>query len=314
VRVRVYVDGFNLYYRALSNTPYRWLDLSSFARHVLSDHEVVAIRYFTAKVSGVSDPQSPIRQQTYLRALRTIENLSIHFGSFQRTKDWQRLVGAFPDTTTLPPPPAPQVRVKNGQQRIKVHKSNEKGSDVNLASFLLLDTVRKADLGFDAVAVVTNDSDLVTPITMVRDELATDVLVLDPQIDPRNAGADAKELKNAATSYRKIRVGSYAASQFPTNLRDPNGTITKPRYWWREAQRDIVLRLMELAGALTRCPHHPAEQLVVADNVSAARAIAGEQFRAATHGDAFASEGEIAHSIAAVVSERGERCRHCSPD
>jgi hypothetical protein len=27
MRVRVYVDGFNLYYRALRGTPYKWLDL-----------------------------------------------------------------------------------------------------------------------------------------------------------------------------------------------------------------------------------------------------------------------------------------------
>jgi hypothetical protein len=298
----------------LSKTPYRWLDLGAFARHVLSGHEVVGIRYFTAKVSGVSDPQSPIRQQTYLRALRTIENLSTHFGSFQRTKDWQRLVGAFPDTTALPPPPAPQVRVKDGQQRIKVHKSNEKGSDVNLASYLLLDTVRKVDLGFDAVAVVTNDSDLVTPITMVRDELETNVLVLDPQVDRHNAGAEAKELKNAATSYRKIRIGSYAASQFSTTLRDANGIITKPRYWWREAQRDIALELLELAGAVTRCARHPAEQLAVVENVNAANAMASDRFRANAYGEAFVDEAEMVKTVAAVVSERGERCRHCSPD
>jgi hypothetical protein len=27
MRANIYIDGFNLYYRALKGTPYRWLDL-----------------------------------------------------------------------------------------------------------------------------------------------------------------------------------------------------------------------------------------------------------------------------------------------
>jgi hypothetical protein len=297
----------------LSRTPYRWLDLGAFARHALTGHEVAAIRYFTAKVSGVSDPQSPVRQQTYLRALRTVENLSIHFGSFQRTKDWQRLVGAFPDPSALPPPPSPQVKTKDGQQRIKVHRSNEKGSDVNLASYLLLDTFRKDNLGFDGVAVVTNDSDLVTPIMMVRDELKTDVLVLDPQLDPRHADAEAKELKTAATSYRKIRTGTYAASQFPTTLRDVHGTITKPRPWWREAQRDIVLEVLATTGALTSCQHHPAERLVVEALTGTAVDLASAQLGDGDYGDTFIDVADLSRSFSAVLSEHGARCRRCAP-
>jgi hypothetical protein len=233
----------------LSRTPYRWLDLGAFARHALAGHEVAAIRYFTAKVSGVSDPQSPVRQQTYLHALRTVENLSIHFGSFQRTKDWQRLVGAFPDPGALPPPPSPQVKTKDGQQRIKVHRSNEKGSDVNLASYLLLDTFRKDDLGFDGVAVVTNDSDLVTPITMVRDELKTDVLVLDPQLDPRHADAEAKELKTQRPAIERFGPAPTQRASSPR----PCGTCTAPS---RSRARGGVKRSATSCSRSSRPPAH----------------------------------------------------------
>ncbi len=48
----VYIDGFNLYYGAVKNTPYRWLNLSALCRHMLPNDQIQSIKYFTAKVSG----------------------------------------------------------------------------------------------------------------------------------------------------------------------------------------------------------------------------------------------------------------------
>jgi hypothetical protein len=62
--VRVYVDGFNLYYGCLKGTPYRWLDLGALCRTLLPNDAILGIRYCTARVSArVSDPQKPIRQE-----------------------------------------------------------------------------------------------------------------------------------------------------------------------------------------------------------------------------------------------------------
>jgi hypothetical protein len=83
MRANVYVDAFNLYYECLRGTPYRWLDLDAFCRKLLPHDRIHRIRYFTALVSERSgDPQQPQRQQTYLRALRTIPHLSIHLGHY----------------------------------------------------------------------------------------------------------------------------------------------------------------------------------------------------------------------------------------
>lgn len=73
MRVSVYVDGFNLYYRGLKGTPYKWLDLGALATAFLrADETLVAIKYFTADVSPRSgDPDAVLRQQSYLRSLRT---------------------------------------------------------------------------------------------------------------------------------------------------------------------------------------------------------------------------------------------------
>lgn len=83
----VYVDGFNLYYGALKNTPYRWLDLFRLSQLLLPAHDVVQIKYFTALVtSRPTNPDQAARQQTYLRALQTIPNLQIIYGLFSVTK------------------------------------------------------------------------------------------------------------------------------------------------------------------------------------------------------------------------------------
>lgn len=215
MKVSVYVDGFNLYFRALrkhrepDGSSHRWLDIGKLAAALLTSHSVERIRYFTARVkSRPENPDSPARQHAYLRALRTIPNVTIHEGRFLQKPKWMKLITPLADGTDM----------------VRVRKTEEKGSDVNLASYLLLDGFQGK---YEAAAVITNDSDLVEPIRMVRDELKLPVTVLDPCIDT----GDSLSLKNVATFYRKIRRGAIAASLFPETLRDARGVIKKPSVW-----------------------------------------------------------------------------------
>ncbi|MGH7655720.1 MAG: hypothetical protein ACREN6_13760 [Gemmatimonadaceae bacterium] len=74
----VYVDGFNLYYRALRGTPFRWLDLAALCRLMLPSLHIDRIHYFTARVARKTlDSGQPVRQQTYLRALGTLPSVRI---------------------------------------------------------------------------------------------------------------------------------------------------------------------------------------------------------------------------------------------
>src|SRR6266511_3125248 len=115
MRTNVYVDAFNLYYGCLKGTPYRWLDLAALCRRLLPNDEINRIRYFTALVSArPDDPQEPQRQLTYLRALRTIPNLSIHTGHYLSHSVRMRLAN--------PPPGGPAT--------VEVIKTEEKSSDV----------------------------------------------------------------------------------------------------------------------------------------------------------------------------------------
>ena len=59
-----YIDGFNLYYRALRNTPFRWLDLRKLAEMLFPNDEIRRICYFTALLNERPDnsgqPLAPI--------------------------------------------------------------------------------------------------------------------------------------------------------------------------------------------------------------------------------------------------------------
>jgi hypothetical protein len=66
VRVYAYVDGFNLYYRAIRAWDIRWINLVELVKGTLDPKDRVdKVRYFTARVSArAGDPDAPRRQQS----------------------------------------------------------------------------------------------------------------------------------------------------------------------------------------------------------------------------------------------------------
>jgi hypothetical protein len=128
-RANIYIDGFNLYYGCLKGTGYKWLDLAALASKLVPSHSINQIRYFAARISARPghDLDSPVRQETYLRALATTPHLSIHLGHFQQTTVRAARASPRPDDS----------------RTVEVLKTEEKGSDVNLATYLLLDAFRK---------------------------------------------------------------------------------------------------------------------------------------------------------------------------
>jgi Protein of unknown function DUF88. len=206
-RTIVYVDGFNLYYGALKRTPYKWLDLAALFGRVFPKNEIHRIRYFTARVENrPPDFQQPERQAAYFRALETIPNLSIHYGQYRTRPTYMPLVKPGP----------------LGRKTAHVLKTEEKGSDVNLASYLLLDAFRE---DCEVAVVVSNDADLKTPIELASSELGIRVGVLNPH------PARKRSLVLRPTFFKQLRQGPIAASQFAPVLRDSLGEIRKPADW-----------------------------------------------------------------------------------
>jgi hypothetical protein len=107
-----------------------------------------------------------------------------------------------------------------------VIKTEEKGSDVNLATFLLLDAFSQ---DFEQAVLVTNDSDLALPVEMTRTQLKLPVGIAFPCSLPRRT--PSTKLRNVATFTRHIREPILRSSQLPQTLTDAKGTITKPTAW-----------------------------------------------------------------------------------
>ena len=136
------------------------------------------------------DPDQPLRQKAFLRALRTIPNLEIILGTF------------LSHEVTMPRSPI-------GSGFVKVIKTEEKGSDVNLATHLLLDGFRN---DYELAIVVSNDSDLLLPIRVVTEQFGKPVGLLNPQRDPSVA------LIPHVLFVKNIRQNVLKNSQFPPGL------------------------------------------------------------------------------------------------
>jgi uncharacterized LabA/DUF88 family protein len=208
MRTRVYIDGFNLYYGCLKGTPYRWLDLTALCRACLPKNRIDLVRYFTARISPrPNDPNQAMRQQTYLRALATDPLVEVHLGHF------------LTHEVTMPDAAA----WKLGKiQPVRVMKTEEKGSDVNLAAHLMMDAF---DNLFDVAVIISNDSDLKEPISLVRNRFGKTIGILNPQAE------FSRVLRPLAHFSKPIRSSALLRAQFPDALQDQFGTINKPENW-----------------------------------------------------------------------------------
>lgn len=211
MKTNFYIDGFNLYHRAVKDTPYRWLDLSKVCLALLPAHQINRIKYFTSLVQArPGNFDASQRQLVYIRALETIPFLTIHYGQFRDRRIFRPLVAPIP-----------------GHPRfVEVWDTEEKGTDVNLASYLLMDGV---DGDYEQAVVISNDADLALPIRMVRDKLGFPAGIVNPNLDPK--AVTPRELSNAATFVRRLRLNTLRNCQFPPQLQDATGIITKPASW-----------------------------------------------------------------------------------
>jgi len=207
-RTSVYVDGFNLYFGALKGTPYKWLNIKSLCERLLDPHNVIdTIKYFTAYVSPTpSDPDKPLHQQLYVRALR------------HACPETQVIKGQF-RTHIVKKKLAQPIA---GMRYADVYETTEKGSDVNLAVHLLNDAWLDY---FDCAIIVSGDSDLAESIRLVRKHHPKKVVgVIAP-----GKRTMSKELVKAATFVRTVSTSALAQSQFPDSISGTN--IRKPADW-----------------------------------------------------------------------------------
>lgn len=221
-RAFVYVDAFNLYYGALQNTAYRWLNLETLFDRLLPDFDVEKIYYFTARLREKANPrdsEAPLRQKAYLLALGTLDRVKPIYGNFmvhasrapRRRK--RRIFGfQMPSTWSF-------------GKSVDIWKIEEKGSDVSLGSRLALDA---ATMQADLYLVVTSDSDLAPTVDMILQETDARLAYCPPH------HSQSKRLSRCGFEFTvRISPGALRNSQFPevVQLRKSGEAISQPERW-----------------------------------------------------------------------------------
>ena len=147
--------------------------------------------FFTARVkSNRGSPGTSQRQDTYIRAIQTLDRTFVHEGTF--------------------------LRLPSG-------RTTEKGSDVNLATQLLLDCFDKK---VDRALVVSADSDLATPIRVATARFGIEVVSAFP------LGRNSTKLRQVSTNVVQIREQNLRGAMFDRTIITADGnTISCPPSW-----------------------------------------------------------------------------------
>ena len=244
MRVGVYVDGYNLYYGAkkqcAGSQGWKWLDIRSLMTTVVGAQRswpgasITKIVYCTARVDGRMNPEGHAEQDVYLKAL-------LASGSVDHIEYGKYVVGIRPRPLAVKgalPGDAPRVVTSDWPVMVQsslgvpqrdavfmvstLHQE-EKGTDVNVASHLLVDVFEGS---VDAAVVVSNDSDLKFPVRLARQRVHVG------HVNP-HGGNFAGDLAGKAAEgrgdhwWRKLHPGDYTGHQLPAVA----GGYRRPAKW-----------------------------------------------------------------------------------
>ena len=101
-------------------------------------------------------------------------------------------------------------------------RTEEKGSDVNLATYLLRDAFTES---CGTAVVISNDSDLAEAVHIARSDVGIKVGIVNPH------PARKRSRKLQGTFFKQLRKSVLAQCQLPSVLRDSEGEFRKPLAW-----------------------------------------------------------------------------------
>lgn len=202
----IYIDGFNLYYGAVKNTPWKWLNIEKYFE-LLRPHDIIqTIKYFTARISGSHQPN----QEVFIEALLTLDKIQIIYGLF-KLKKVKCLV----------------KNCKYGGTKV-FNVPEEKRTDVNIAAHMLEDAFYNR---CDKLILVTGDSDLVPAIKAVKKIFQNKKIIVYIPANNKKRGA-ATEIRGASDRHKTLPNNLLSKAQFPNQITDNNGKlIQKPSSW-----------------------------------------------------------------------------------
>jgi uncharacterized LabA/DUF88 family protein len=107
--------------------------------------------------------------------------------------------------------------------KVEIFKTEEKGSDVNLALHVLNDAWADA---YDCAVIVSNDSDLATSLQMVKEQHKKVIGLITPGAPKRNT---SWQLRKNADFIKVIRPWALEQSLLVNPI--PGAEIRKPKGW-----------------------------------------------------------------------------------
>jgi uncharacterized LabA/DUF88 family protein len=199
-RVIVYIDGFNLYFgmqdAGIENS--KWLNIKSLIESYLThNQELIEIKYFTSRITN--QPGKQKRQTTYLEALET-SGVTIIYGLYK----------------------AKEIECNNCGHNWSI--SNEKMTDVNIATHLLLDAFEDK---YDTAILISGDSDLVPPVKAIHKHFNKKTVSVFFPPNRHNVTVAGAAKGSQIIGKKKIKD-----HQFSLNITKKDGYIlTKPESW-----------------------------------------------------------------------------------
>jgi len=223
MRTIVYVDGYNLFYSALSKSSHKWLDLGLLFDKYLLRHnspraELIGIKYFTSPAlsSMASDTRVSDRQAHYHRALKAQGRVETIKGYHQKAETTGIILTPIDE--------APHIT------KIRVQVMEEKQTDVNIGLQMYRDAIRDH---CDQIVLCSNDADLEPALKLIKEDCPNiQIGVVLPRKQINKSRLSRKLVQHAHWNRPYISDEELISSQLPNSLIDRRGrTITKPEEW-----------------------------------------------------------------------------------
>lgn len=224
MKTAIYIDGFNLYYGVLKNTPYKWLNVHALCSFLLREQDPASVvsqcTFYTAVTMSrvASRGEASVQaQQVYHRALISEYMPTVNVVIHNHRLDVKPLIRFSPGTDI------------DKSDRVKVWVTTEKKTDVCLA----LDAYRAAASGkFDQIVIVSNDIDLEPALQAIRADFPA---IRRGVIAPRRNSSGrtvARGFRDVAHWLRShISNEELARHQFPDRVPTRKAPAVKPSHW-----------------------------------------------------------------------------------
>lgn len=196
-------------------------------------HRCLRCALRSSSCEGASNPSGQREQDIYLRALKYSDSASIiSYGNYVSRAATAPLAIAGRNGKPVITRPQWPLMVQDGTRNdvsdarfmASVARREEKGSDVNVASHLLIDVLTSL---VDAAVVISNDSDLAFPIRFARERIPVGL------INP-TGGYLAGKLSRQPTDgvgnhwWSQLRSSDWYQNQLPSKI---GPRISKPPAW-----------------------------------------------------------------------------------